>query len=161
MNTKNKIFFTIFSFLLLLPSILFAAGGQGKTRTGVQSTEEILLTILIFITFISSISIYSIKKSVEAKSQKSAWFALAVLIIGMFAIISLFALVYVKAGLHQDFSTSLYFSLVTWTTLGYGDYSPDEATRFYAAFEALIGYLFMGLFVSLLYRCLTFKDRHC
>lgn len=37
----------------------------------------------------------------------------------------------------------LYFSIVTWTTLGYGDFRPSEHARLIAGLEALIGYAAM------------------
>jgi Ion channel len=46
--------------------------------------------------------------------------------------------------------TSLYFSVVTWTTLGYGDIRPSLETRLVAASEALLGYVWMGLFIGTL-----------
>jgi len=50
----------------------------------------------------------------------------------------------------KDENTCAYFSVVTFTTLGYGDYAPSEKAKIYAASEALIGYLLLGFFVSLL-----------
>jgi hypothetical protein len=49
----------------------------------------------------------------------------------------------------DDFITPVYFSIVTWTTLGYGDFIPPEGLRWIAALEALIGYGFFGLLVGL------------
>lgn len=46
--------------------------------------------------------------------------------------------------------TSLYFSIVTWTTLGYGDIRPSLDARLVAASEALLGYIWMGLFIGTL-----------
>lgn len=43
---------------------------------------------------------------------------------------------------------SLYFSIVTWTTLGYGDFQPKSELRLMAAFQAVFGYLFLGLIVG-------------
>ena len=46
-------------------------------------------------------------------------------------------------------STVLYFSLVTLTTLGYGDVTPvGEMTRMMASIEALIGQLFVAIFIA-------------
>jgi hypothetical protein len=44
----------------------------------------------------------------------------------------------------------LYFSIVTFTTLGYGDFRPTPSARPFAALEALVGYVMLGLFVSVL-----------
>ncbi len=43
--------------------------------------------------------------------------------------------------------TCLYYSVVTFTTLGYGDFQPTGITRIFAAIEALIGAFLMALFV--------------
>ncbi|MDH3355730.1 MAG: potassium channel family protein [Chromatiales bacterium] len=45
---------------------------------------------------------------------------------------------------------SIYFSIVTWTTLGYGDFSPTEVLRIPAAIEALLGYTYMAILIGLL-----------
>jgi len=72
-------------------------------------------------------------------------------------IVALYGLLYVKAGLVdgagrvlRDLPSGLYFSLVTWTTVGYGDLTPLPQARLLAASEAVLGYLFMGLLVALL-----------
>lgn len=43
----------------------------------------------------------------------------------------------------------VYFSMVTFTTLGYGDFSPFVATRIVAATEAVCGMIFVGLFLGI------------
>ena len=48
-----------------------------------------------------------------------------------------------------SFWTALYFSVVTWTTIGYGDYSPAPALQLIAALEAAIGYVYLGLIVGI------------
>jgi hypothetical protein len=48
-----------------------------------------------------------------------------------------------------------YFSIVTWTTVGYGDFRPTEAGRLFAASEAIVGLTFMGLFISVLFYLLN------
>lgn len=45
--------------------------------------------------------------------------------------------------------TAIYFSVVTWTTLGYGDFAPSGEARLIAAFQAVLGYIFLGLIVGL------------
>ncbi|GAB5415752.1 MAG: hypothetical protein Cons2KO_33550 [Congregibacter sp.] len=44
----------------------------------------------------------------------------------------------------------LYFSIVTFTTLGYGDFTPTEEFRILAASQALFGYVYLGSFAGLL-----------
>ena len=45
---------------------------------------------------------------------------------------------------------AVYFSIVTWATLGYGDIEPTESMRLIAAVEAVLGYLYMGLIIAVL-----------
>ncbi len=47
-------------------------------------------------------------------------------------------------------STSLYFSIVTWTTLGYGDYQPKTGIQLIATFQSALGYIFLGLAVAII-----------
>jgi|GEM_PF-2677735 len=75
--------------------------------------------------------------------------------------IALFAFFYYFSGIKYtgegvievviyDFFPSLYFSIVTWTTLGYGDYQPIKEFQLVAAAEALMGYVYMALKIGLL-----------
>jgi len=84
--------------------------------------------------------------------------ALVALIIHAAALLLLFAGIYLGFGLEQGgaevkdlgWANALYFSVVTWTTLGYGDFVPRAAIRLVAALQALLGYVFFGLIVGLL-----------
>jgi Ion channel len=46
--------------------------------------------------------------------------------------------------------TCFYFSIVTYTTLGYGDYKPSEQAQLFAASEAILGYILFGVFIGVL-----------
>lgn len=48
----------------------------------------------------------------------------------------------------RDFSDALYFSVVTLTTLGFGDFIPSGAGRAIAAMQGLLGYVILGILVS-------------
>ncbi|QIR06179.1 MULTISPECIES: ion channel [Salinivibrio] len=50
---------------------------------------------------------------------------------------------------------AVYFSVVTFTTLGYGDISPHGVARFIAAFEAFLGSFTMALFVVVFVKKMT------
>lgn len=47
----------------------------------------------------------------------------------------------------RSFMTCLYFSIITMTTTGYGDVTPTDATRLFAASEAFAGAFLMAVFV--------------
>jgi hypothetical protein len=53
--------------------------------------------------------------------------------------------------------TPIYFSTVTWTTLGYGDFSPLPELRMLAAIEAFCGLVFFGLMVGVMAHLLNKK----
>lgn len=55
------------------------------------------------------------------------------------------AAVYLYVGALGDFETALYFSTVTFTTLGYGDILLDANWRLLAAFESANGIIIFGL----------------
>jgi len=48
-----------------------------------------------------------------------------------------------------DTPTAIYFSIVTFTTLGYGDFQPPPNLRLLAAFEAIMGYVVLGFVIGL------------
>ncbi len=70
-------------------------------------------------------------------------------------LIGFYSGIYAKYGMLEngkliyDQPSATYFSIVTWTTLGYGDIQPSEESRGWAASEALLGYIFMALGIAL------------
>lgn len=79
----------------------------------------------------------------------TAIFCHGVALILIFAAIhSVYGLMDHGAKIEVDFPTALYFSIVTWTTLGYGDFAPHEEVRSFAAFEAGVGMIFFGVFLG-------------
>jgi len=67
------------------------------------------------------------------------WFSLAHLVE-----ITLWATTYMVFEQFPNFETALYFSAVTFTTLGYGDVVLDEAWRLLSSFEAINGIILVG-----------------
>lgn len=59
--------------------------------------------------------------------------------------IALWAGVYLLMGAIDKMETALYFSTVTFITLGYGDVVIDERWRLVAEFEAVNGIIIFGL----------------
>ncbi len=80
---------------------------------------------------------------------------LADTIISSLFMMIVFSLVYRNVGLmeggHHVQPTAreaLYFSIVTFSTLGYGDFAPSPSARLIAASEALLGNLHLGMLVG-------------
>jgi hypothetical protein len=63
---------------------------------------------------------------------------------------ALWARFYVWAGALPTFAEALYFSLVTFTTLGYGDVTLHEEWRMLGAFQAANGILMFGWTTALI-----------
>ncbi len=69
-----------------------------------------------------------------------------------------FAAMYQKLGIIDNttegsptihvFSTCIYYSVVTFTTLGYGDFYPVGIGRILAAMESFTGYIILGVLAS-------------
>ena len=87
--------------------------------------------------------------------------ATVTLVFASLAGIMLFARIYENYGIQQssilndlditgDFWLAIFFSIVTWTTLGYGDFKPSSDVRGFAAAEALFGYLVMAVLIGLI-----------
>jgi hypothetical protein len=55
---------------------------------------------------------------------------------------------YLNGEVVHSFASGLYFSVVTWTTLGYGDFQATESVRLWAASEAMFGYIFMAILIA-------------
>ena len=70
------------------------------------------------------------------------------LVVGMFLVSLLEAVIwayaYLRVGAIADFEAALYFSVVTFTTLGYGDITLGPDWRMLAAFEAANGIIMFG-----------------
>nr|WP_249122496.1 potassium channel family protein [Pseudoalteromonas sp. A22] len=76
-----------------------------------------------------------------------------------------FACIYHSLGINYQgevykwtFLDCIYFSTVTWTTLGFGDFTPTADSRFYAAIEAVFGYLYSGILISIFLHWITYSN---
>jgi len=63
---------------------------------------------------------------------------------------ALWAGVYIAAGEITNFNEAIYFSLVTFTTLGYGDITLSDSWRVLGAFEAANGVIMFGWTTALI-----------
>jgi hypothetical protein len=81
----------------------------------------------------------------------------------LFELILFFSAAYRLAGISgpggraETFGACLYFSVITITTVGYGDLVPLPQARVFAAFEALTGYVYMALFIAAVNNLLSRK----
>lgn len=114
----------------------------------------IFIMTLTFVTFLFSMA----SDKISRKAVPVAVFVVANIV----SIVCLFGNMYRWLGLKDTtlaesqiqnpfpLSDAIYFSTVTWTTLGYGDIVASPAARPVAAIEALSGYVVMGLLIAVL-----------
>jgi hypothetical protein len=80
-------------------------------------------------------------------------------VFGIFAIhtveIWLYAAVYLAIGASDDFETALYFSTVTFASLGYGDVVLTKAWRLFGAIEAANGVILFAWSTAFLLSVMT------
>lgn len=80
--------------------------------------------------------------------HRSRVMAMNTVVIGIFAVLTvqvwLWAACYMFLGVVGDFPTALYFSTITFSTVGYGDVVPAHEWRLFAALEGVNGFLLIG-----------------
>lgn len=95
----------------------------------------------------------------ELTKAQSKWVVPSMLVLAVIAGILTHAMLYNQLGLvmsadqelfYPEWRDALYFSVVTFTTLGYGDMAPRKEIRLVAAFQAIYGYLLLGALVGML-----------
>ena len=77
---------------------------------------------------------------------RHTWIAAIVILLFVVSLIegSIWAFAYVLLGEFQEFDQALYFSMVTFTTLGYGDVVLSARWHLLASFEAANGIIMFG-----------------
>lgn len=84
----------------------------------------------------------------------------------LFWIVLVFAVIYWQYGLvpsstgqleSVSFPTAAYFSVTTWTTLGYGDFAPPARIRHITSIQALLGFIGMGIWIGTVSHWIAFR----
>ena len=152
----------ILTFLIIKLFHIVKKGGtllEDYTATGViiiflilylilgQKINATLVITFILILFYSTGLIFWVKSTLTSKKIVHfliSYLATVIMTITLFAgAYSSGAGSFIESGKigELNFGESLYFSTITFTTVGFGDISPLGINRFFAAFEALIGVL--------------------
>jgi len=63
---------------------------------------------------------------------------------------SVWALAYCAGGVLPDFETALYYSMTSYTTVGFGDVIPPISWRLLGPIEAVVGVLMLGWSTSII-----------
>jgi hypothetical protein len=143
--------YVVFAGSVVLKSITWLFFAELVTKTAVQELWGASISIGIVFTIWLWLGIAkNLFRPMMAKLM------VALLMVGLLCNwIMAYAVVYRYLGVIDDGSdargtiTCLYFSIVTWTTLGYGDVRPSIDARLIAASEALFGYIWMAAFIGM------------
>ena len=80
--------------------------------------------------------------------------AMVTTMLGIFLVhtieIWLWAFAYLATGVVRDLEAAVYFSTVTFSTVGYGDITPPPEWRVFAALEAMNGFILIGWSIAYL-----------
>lgn len=76
------------------------------------------------------------------------------LVIGMLLVVLAWSLLLQYLGVFKELETSLYFSLISFTTVGYGDVVPSLDWRVLTGFISIDGFLMFGLNTAFLFEIL-------
>jgi hypothetical protein len=80
--------------------------------------------------------------------RRSRIVAILTVVMGTFALLTveiwLWRIAYYLLDFDRDFETALYFSTVTFSTIGYGDVVPAQGWRLFCALEGINGFLLIG-----------------
>lgn len=134
--------------VMIVSSLLFYFTGEMTAIHIIWILSSLVLAIISIIIALS----FMIRLAIDYKFKHFAFST-----VGLVGIIISFAIIYMASGAMQDskhvelnFTDAVYFSIVTWTTLGYGDFTPTTDARLFTAVEALIGYFFTAVIVGVL-----------
>ena len=119
---------------------------------GFGVSEASLIIVLFFLVYlVLGVAVFRTRRINVVQSVIFAGMSLSLLVTLLLA----FAFVYRKLGLvgcsgarTTDPIICLYFSIMTWTTVGYGDFSPSPEARLFTASEALLAYIFMAVLIA-------------
>jgi hypothetical protein len=80
--------------------------------------------------------------------------AMVTTVLGLFFVhtieVWMWAAAYLVTGVVADLESAVYFSTVTFSTLGYGDITPTAAWQVFAALEAMNGFVLIGWSIAYL-----------
>jgi hypothetical protein len=125
---------------------------------------QILLGSALFLvaSIVHMIGLLYLGRAVRARKRLTALFATLMIILitlAHMAHIGIWAVLLHGIGALPSYSDALYFSLVTYTTVGYGDVTLGDGTRLLGAMAAFAGIVALGMstafLVSLFSRRLT------
>lgn len=144
------------SIAFILVVVLSVAGGALLDKAGFSYTH--LLIMLGFFIWVTWLAIHKVLFTGTIDANKIIGAICIYMLLGLiWAFLYLFMAEAMPGAFNgiaqapwlENFSTTIYFSFVTITTLGYGDISPAlPLTRFLVYMEAIVGVFYMAILVA-------------
>jgi len=142
-------------YFILKNEIIFLVSSAVALSFLLTVTETTYWGLTCSLLVIAGVTCYYSYSYLRAPQFEKLYFYLCMLPL----LIRYFALIYKSFGVVTPVSggvlvklnwlDSIYFSVVTWTTLGYGDFRPDtDQVKLFVMVEALLGYIYMGVFIG-------------
>ena len=155
---KLEIFFVAASILLPMVVGVLSLTADHKPLARLHPLSDLWSMFFLILMFWMVYWLY------EGRARVHPGIILFALLAQAVGLICAFAAIYRVYGLDElppplDRETAVYFSITTWTTLGYGDLRPSETLRLTAATQALLGYLYLGLVVGVTMRLTSIPIR--
>lgn len=114
-------------------------------------TIVVVFTVLLHVASLVYLAVvlqYISEKSINKNGQRTLMIMLTVAVLYILVLHTLeawiWAAVFLCAGEFDSVADALYFSVVTSTTLGYGDFTLSERWRLLSSFEAMGGLILFG-----------------
>lgn len=145
---------TMFFFISLLGSGFVLFMGNRHRLVDVIAFAPVLIYPVTIIWVLIAFS--SLPEGVAADHYSALCFSGAYLVLTLACFARLYRLLGIKETSSGEISSNIidcfYFSIITWSTVGYGDFIPASRTsRALAAYEATIGYFTMAaIFAALI-----------
>ena len=139
---------------LMVSSITFVIGYfMGYSRLNIPFYQVLLIFCICITVGLIVVAVFQVKGDYLYVKYTNLLLLMACCIIFLLV---LFGILYTKCGIvdasgnvTHNFRDCMYFSAVTFTTLGYGDFKPTRPARALAASEAIVGYLCLGLLIAI------------
>lgn len=151
------------SFFIFLVLVAFVVGLFWNNSNFTVSHKLFLLTSINFVGIYLIYYRYRYKES-EPYNRVQGWSGIFIFAIILCFTVWGFANIYCQLGLTSntqiiqgDMQTCIYFSALTLVGVSYGDVLPTQDSRLFAASQAILGYFFFALLVSVIID--AFKSR--
>jgi len=151
-NLRSLVFYLLF-YVMMTSSVL-------------MDVRQADFNIKFFILSFSIKFLFLLFNALNSSSKVSLALQLFKLFLCSLIFISGFAMFYQNEGILRPDQTltnigkdCLYFSIVTWTTLGYGDFQPTEGARVFAGIQAMLGTFFTPLYLVVVIKQLEYNKQ--